>query len=143
MKDRHCKYCQQAFQPDPYHPQQRVCSQPACQSQRRSNYHRQKIASDPVYQQVCLDSPRKWRKKHPDYWRRYRQDHPEQVEQNRRQQRLRDQKHLVRKLANNSLAGDLKHCAVRAWLLGTAAGDLANNNFASPNLLILQSVATL
>jgi hypothetical protein len=59
MKDRRCRYCQQAFQPDPYHPQQQVCSQPACQSQRRSDYHRQKIASDPVYQQVCLESPRK------------------------------------------------------------------------------------
>jgi hypothetical protein len=68
MRDHRCPYCQQVFQPDPYHPQQRVCSQPTCQSQRRSDYHRQKIASDPVYQQVCLESPRKWRKAHPDYF---------------------------------------------------------------------------
>lgn len=104
MKDRRCRYCQQAFQADPYHPQQRVCSRPACQSQRRSDYHRQKIASDPVYQQVCLESPRKWRKTHPDYWKKYRQDHPRQVERNRRQQRLRDQKRQLVNLANNTLA---------------------------------------
>ncbi len=104
MKDHRCPYCQQVFQPDPYHPQQRVCSQPTCQSQRRSDYHRQKIASDPVYQQVCLESPRKWREAHPDYWKRYRQDHPQQMEQNRRQQRLRDQKRRLANLANNNLA---------------------------------------
>jgi hypothetical protein len=44
-----------------------------------------------VYQQVCLESPRKWRRANPDYWRKYRQDHPERVERNRRQQRVRDQ----------------------------------------------------
>src|SRR6516225_6959797 len=61
MKDRRCPYCQQVFWPDPYHPQQLVCSQANCQRQRRRDYHRQKIASDPVYHQVCVESPRKWR----------------------------------------------------------------------------------
>jgi hypothetical protein len=104
MKDRRCRYCQQVFQPDSYHPQQRVCIKPACQSQRRRDYHRQKIASDPVYQQICLESPRKWRETHPDYWKKYRQDHPQQVERNRRQQRLRDEKRRLANLANNNLA---------------------------------------
>lgn len=104
MKDHRCPYCQQVFQPASYHPQQRVCRQPACQRQRRSDYHRQKIASDPVYQQVCLDSPRKWRRANPDYWRKYRQDHPQQVERNRWQQRVRDRKRRLVNLANNNLA---------------------------------------
>lgn len=104
MKGRRCRYCRQVFQPAPYHPQQRVCGSPACQSQRRRDYHRQKIASDPVYRQVCLESPRKWRRANPDYWKRYRRDHPEQVERNRRQQRLRDQKRRLENLANNNLA---------------------------------------
>ncbi len=97
MNDRRCRYCRQAFQPNRYHPQQQVCTHPVCQRQRRSDYHRQKIVSDPVYQQVCLESPQKWRRTHPAYWTKYRQDHPEQVERNRRKQRLRDQK---RRLAN-------------------------------------------
>ena len=104
MEDRRCQYCRQVFKPAPYHPQQQVCSHPACQRQRLRDYHRQKIASDPVYQQVCLESPRKWRKANPDYWKKYRQKHPEQVERNRRQQRLRDKKRRLVNLANNNLA---------------------------------------
>jgi hypothetical protein len=104
MNTRRCRYCRQAFEPNRYHPRQQICTRPACQSQRRSDYHRQKIASDPVYQQICLESPRKWREEHPQYWKKYRQDHPEQVEQNRRQQRLRDQKRRRANLANNTLA---------------------------------------
>ena len=104
MRDRRCFYCQQVFWPDPYRPQQLVCSQANCQRQRRRYYHRQKIASDPVYQQVCVESPRKWREAHGDYWKKYRQDHPEQVERNRRKQRLRDEKRRLANLANNNLA---------------------------------------
>lgn len=104
MKDRRCRYCRQAFQPNRYHPQQQVCNQPACQGQRRSDYHREKIAFDPVYQQVCLESPRKWRQRHPNYWKKYRRDHPAQVERNRRQQCLRDRKRRFVNLANNTLA---------------------------------------
>ena len=104
MNDRRCRYCQKTFRPAPYHPRQLVCSEPGCQRQRRNDYHRQKIASDPVYQQVCLESPRKWRRANPDYWKKYRQDHPQQVERNRRQQRLRDLKRWLVNLANNNLA---------------------------------------
>ena len=104
MNDRRCPYCQKTFRPAPYHPRQLVCSEPGCQRQRRNDYHRQKIASDPVYQQVCLESPRKWRRSNPDYWKKYRSDHPEQVERNRRQQRLRDLKRRLANLANNNLA---------------------------------------
>jgi hypothetical protein len=47
---------------------------------------------------------RKWRRANPDYWKKYRQDHPQQVERNRRQQRLRDLKRRLANLANNNLA---------------------------------------
>ena len=104
MKDRRCRCGGQAFQPNRYHPPQQVCNRPACQSQRRSDYHRPKVASDPVYRQVCLESPRKWREAHPDDWKKYRQDHPRQVARNRWQQRSRDQKRRLANLANNTLA---------------------------------------
>ena len=63
-----------------------------------------RFASDPVYQQVCLESPRKWRERHSDYWKKYRQANPEQVERNRGKQRLRDEKRRLANLANNNLA---------------------------------------
>lgn len=139
MSLRRCRYCQQAFQPAPYHPQQQVCSQPACQRQRRREYHRQKIASDPVYRQVCLESPRKWRQEHPGYWKQYRQTHPQQVERNRRRQWRRDQQRRLVNLANNNLAFDLKHSVAEVWLMGQPARNLANNNLAPCQVLIFHS----
>ena len=104
MSDRRCPYCQQVFQSARYHSQQLVCSQPPCQRQRRRDYQRQKIASDPVYRQVTLDSSQKWRRAHPGYWKQYRQYHPEQAERNRQRQQRRDQKRRLVNLANNNLA---------------------------------------
>ena len=139
MNERRCPYCQQVFQPVPYHPQQRICSRPACQRQRQRDYHRQKIASDPVYRQVCRDSPRKWRQAHPGYWKQYRQTHFQQVERNRQQQWRRDQKRRLANLANNNLAFDLKHSAAEVWLLGPTARRLANNNLAPCQVLIFHA----
>jgi hypothetical protein len=104
MKELRCRYCQEVFQASIYRPQQTVCGQAPCQRQRQRDYHRRKIASDPLYRQVCLESPRKWRQAHPSYWKQYRQDHPEQVERNRQQQRWRDQKRQQANLANNNMA---------------------------------------
>ena len=58
MCDRLCRYCQQLFQLSCYHPHQLVCSRPASQGQRRRDYHRGKIATDPEYAQVVRDSHR-------------------------------------------------------------------------------------
>jgi hypothetical protein len=141
LPHRCCRYCQQSFQPSLYRPQQSVCSQPDCQRQRRSDYHRRKLQSDPLYRQVVSDSRRKWREAHPDYSRHYRQQHPAAAEQNRWQQRRRDQKRRIQKLAKNNLALDLKHSAAEVWLLGSAVKDLAKNNLASCQLFIFQPLA--
>lgn len=141
MSDRRCPYCQQVFQPVRYHPQQVVCSQSPCQRQRRHDYQRQKITSDPVYRQVSRDSSQKWRAAHPGYWKQYRQHHPEQVERNRQRQQRRDQKRRLVNLANNNLAVDLKHSAAEVWLLGPTAKHLANNILATCQVLIFQSPA--
>jgi hypothetical protein len=140
MSDHRCRYCRQLFQPSCYHPQQLVCSQPDCQRQRRRDYHRLKITSDPVYRQVCRDSPRKWRGQHPGYWKQYRQSHPECVERNRQQQRRRDQKRRLVNLANNNLVLDVKRSAAGVWLVGPEAGILANNNLAQSQILIFQAI---
>ena len=129
MKGRRCLYCRQAFQPNRYHPQQKVCNQPACQSQRRSDYHRQKIDSDPIYQQTCLQSPRKWREAHPDYWRKYRREHPGLVERNRRQQHLRDEKRRLANLANNTLAS----CQVPCFQSGKQTQNLGSSRSVPPD----------
>jgi hypothetical protein len=138
MVQRRCRYCEQNFHPSKYQPTQLVCSQPDCQRRRRADYHRQKIAADPEYRQVCRDSPQKWRFRNPDYWRRYREKHPEAVERNREQQRLRDRKRRLGDLANNNSAFDLKRSAAEIWLLGSGLQSLANNNSAPAQVWILE-----
>jgi hypothetical protein len=138
MGIRQCRYCERSFQPSKFQPRQSVCGDAACQRRRRADYHRQKIAADPEYRQVCLDSPQKWRSRNPDYWRQYRKQHPQAVERNRQQQHVRDQKQRLRDLANNNSAFDLKHSAAEIWLLGAGLQNLANNNSAPAQVWILQ-----
>ena len=140
MVERRCRYCERIFQPSKYRPAQTVCSEPECQRRRRADYHRQKMAADPVYRQVCRDSPQKWRSRNPDYWRQYREQHPAAVERNRRRQHVRDQKRRLRDLANNNSVFDLKHSAAGVWLLGSGLQDLANNNVARAQVWVLEAL---
>jgi hypothetical protein len=128
MTARRWRYCDRVFQPSKYHPGQLVCSDPDCQRRRRGDYHRRKIAADPEYRQVCLDSSQKWRAGNAGYWRQYREQHPAAVERNRQRQRVRDRKQQLRDLANNYSALDLKHSAAEVWLLGAGLESLASNN---------------
>ncbi len=140
MVERRCRYCERSFQPSKYQPAQSVCSDPDCQRRRRTAYHRQKITADPEYRQVCRDSPQKWRSRNPDYWPRYRKQHPAAVERNRQQQHVRDQKRHLRDLANNNSAFDLKHSAAEVWLLGAGLENLANNNAARAQVFVLEAL---
>lgn len=141
MPGRPCRYCLKIFEPSKYQPSQSVCGDAECQRRRRNDYHRQKIANDPEYRQVCSDSPRKWRAQNSGYWRQYREKNPDSVEQNRQQQRQRDQKRRLRRLANNNSVIDLKRSAAEIWLLGVGVEHLANNNSAPRQVLVLEAVA--
>src|SRR5580765_5989434 len=140
MVERRCRYCERIFQPSKYQLGQSVCSERECQRRRRADYHRQKIAADPEYRLVCRDSPQKWRSRNPDYWRRYREEHPEAVERNRQRQHVRDQKRRLRDLANNNSAFDLKRSAAEVWVLGCGLQNLANNNSVPAQVWILEAL---
>jgi len=139
-KSRRCPYCQYSFLPTVYRPQQVVCSQAECQRRRRSDYHRQKLRTDPEYRQVARDSQRKWRQAHPDYLRQYLAQHPEAIARNRQQQQGRDQKRRIRLLEKNNLALDLKRSAAEVWLVSPRGQNLEKNNLASTQVLIFQRV---
>jgi hypothetical protein len=138
MDQRHCCFCQRLFAPSRFHPEQTFCSAEPCQQQRRSQNRKRQLATDAEYRQVCRDSSRKWRTRNPGYWKDYRANKPESVERNRALQQGRDLRRRVAHLANNNLALDLKSSAADVWLLGSLAGDLANNNLASAQVIILQ-----
>jgi hypothetical protein len=140
MSERRCRYCQKSFQPAKYQPGQVVCSESNCQRRRRGDYHRQKFASDPEYREVCRDSARKWRAGHPDYWKQHREKNPDIVARNREQQKIRDQKRRLCRLANNNSALDLKRSAAEVWLLGSGLQHLANNNSVPAQVWILEAL---
>jgi hypothetical protein len=102
MIQRRCRFSGHSFLPSKYQPGRLVCGSPDCQRRRRVACHRQKIAADPEYRQACDDSSQKWRSRHPDYWRRYCEQHPDAVERNRQKQQARDQRRRLRDLANNN-----------------------------------------
>jgi len=141
MRERCCRYCQKSFQPSKFQPLQTVCGEAVCQRRRRTDYHRQKIAADPEYRNVCRDSRRKWRSRNPEYWRRYRNEHPDAVARNRERQKFRDHREHLRNLANNTSAQDLKHSAAAVWLVGSGAERLANNNSAPAQVWVIEALA--
>jgi hypothetical protein len=140
MLQRTCRFCQSSFSPSRFHPEQTVCANADCRRQRHREYHRRKVAADPVYHQVCNDSSKKWRADHPSYWKQYRQAHPDKADRNRALQQARDQKRRVRDLANNHLALDLKACTAAVWLIGPSASHLANNTLAAAQVFIVEGL---
>jgi hypothetical protein len=50
------------------------------------------LRQDPDYRANQQASQRRWRERHPDYWRHYRQSHPEYTAHNREQQRIRNRR---------------------------------------------------
>jgi hypothetical protein len=140
LPSRRCRYCQQIFQPSNYCPRQSVCSKPECQQRRKTEYHRQKVQTDPVYAEVVRDSQKKWREAHPEYSKQYRQTHPDTTERNRQQQQRRDQQGRIQNLAKNNLALDLKRLVSEVWLVGPTVKDLAKNNLASAKVFIYEPV---
>lgn len=138
MDLRYCRFCHRRFEPSLFHPEQTTCSDKQCQQRRRDQNRKQKLAQDVEYRQVCRDSARKWRANNAGYWQRYRTAKPESIDRNRAQQQQRDLRRRLANLANNNSALDLKSSVAGVWLLGPAAEDLANNNLASAQVVILQ-----
>lgn len=139
---RRCPYCRQLFVPSAFCSRQKVCSQPACQSHRRSDYRRQKLQQDPEYRQVCRESWQKWSARHPDYRRQYRQTHSASVERNRQAQRKRDRLRRLRLLGHSKpVAVDLVPCCQQVWLVGPELSHLDQNTLALSEVFIFQKAA--
>jgi hypothetical protein len=92
MANKLCVACGKPFQPRPQVPQQCFCSDPACQRERRRNWQRTKLRSDPDYQDNQMRAQQAWNQRNPDYWREYRKSHAAYVERNRELQQERNAK---------------------------------------------------
>lgn len=135
-----CLYCRKPFDPSPFHPKQGVCLSHACQQHRRRDYHRNKIAADAEYRQVCADSREKWRENNPGYQKHYRSQHEEYCKQNRKKQQERNRKRQLSLIVKNNLAIDVKQLPAKVWMTGPGLDEIVKNNLAISQVLILQMV---
>ena len=85
-----CVHCGCDFKPDPRVKNQRYCSAKECQRARKRAWQQEKLRSDPDYKANQRDCQREWHKRHPDYYRQYRERHPKNCERNRLMQRCRN-----------------------------------------------------
>jgi hypothetical protein len=66
-----------------------VCGK-KCRRLRRRNWQRDKLLLDPDYRANQAAAQKQWLQDHPDYWREYRERHPEYAQRNKAQQRQRN-----------------------------------------------------
>jgi len=99
MERKPCAACRRLFRPRPQNSGQRYCSDSDCQLARRRQWQKSKRQSDPDYLENQAKAQRSWTKRNPDYWRQYRQAHPEYENQNRKQQTERNARRQARKIA--------------------------------------------
>jgi hypothetical protein len=90
METKHCAACGQVFQPSSHSPRQAYCSAPACQRARKRRWQKEKLQSDPDYVENQVRAQQAWSSSHADYWRNYRTEHPDYVDQNREKQHGRN-----------------------------------------------------
>ena len=71
---------------------QQYCGAAKCQRARKAAWQREKMHNDAKYRAKQIEYLKQWRKHRPldQYQKQYRQRHPDYVEQNRQQQRLRN-----------------------------------------------------
>jgi len=92
MQSMRCAACGLPFRPRPQVRQQKHCSSPACQRERRRRWQAARLRSDSDYRANQRAAQKAWSQRHPEYWRTYRQAHPEYTERNRTEQRGRDRR---------------------------------------------------
>lgn len=89
MQTKYCEACGQQFQPRSQTPHQTYCSNRDCQRVRRVKWQRDKRNTDLDYAENQARAQQAWSKRNVDYWKKYRAEHPDYVEQNRQMQRVR------------------------------------------------------
>jgi len=92
MGKKRCAACDALFTTRQNVLDQRYCSKPECQRERRRRWQRQKLKQDPDYRANQAAAQKRWRERNPEYWRNYRQAHPEYTTHNREKQRQRNRR---------------------------------------------------
>jgi len=96
---KRCIACGEDFRPHPQVPLQTYCSAPECQRERRRRSQKKKRREDPDYRENDSRYNKDRAVLNPDYWKRYRENHPDYADRNRQMQQNRNQKQRDAKIA--------------------------------------------
>ncbi len=129
--------CRRLFSPNPRIKNQRYCDKQQCQRVRRRRWQRQKVKDDPQYRKDQKESQQCWIEQNQDYWRRYRNQHPECVIRNRFLQKERDQKRRSKNLAKMDSLKPNSYVKAGSYYLIPGTADLANMDALSLKYLLI------
>ncbi len=73
MTKLRCVHCGAPFIPAPQVPNQAYCSKANCQKERRRQWHKSKLQSDPDYKINQSLAQKAWAGRNPGYWKVHRQ----------------------------------------------------------------------
>jgi len=99
---RRCEFCHKWF--TPYHGtyrQQKCCPNAECRKKRKVRTKRTWWLNNPGYNRDRLQKIRVWAKEYPDYWQKYRQEHPDYVKKDNKR------RHTSHKKGKNAAKQDL------------------------------------
>lgn len=77
MTKLRCAHCGIRFTPAPQVPNQAYCSKPVCQKERRRQWQKSKLQSDPDYRDNQSRAQKAWTDRNPEYWRNHRLNRPD------------------------------------------------------------------
>jgi len=130
MEMRLCVCCGEGFQPRPQIPDQTHCSAHACQRARREAWRRAKRQNDADYRANQASAQERWAGVNPDYWRNYRDTHPEYTERNRVASRRRSAERRFAKSDASNAASPVPPGSYRA---PAAAPEFAKSDPSNPD----------
>lgn len=132
-----CAHCKGLFRPDPRVKNQRYCGRSVCQRARKALWQRQKMKTDPDYQDNQRRCRKQWSEAHRQYWREYRRTHGQYVVRNRMLQKGRDRVRHLRRLAKMDASTQVSFVKPGGYYLVPEGRDLAKMDALKQKILLI------
>lgn len=137
----HCAYCRRKYVKNPRVKHQSYCGEDDCQRARKRRWQRQKMATDPDYRLNQKDCALRWRQRHLEYWRDYRDTHPAYTTQNRTLQKLRNLNRPAGKIAKMDTSPAKKTLFPGVYYIIKKCSQIANMDAFFQKILILPELS--
>lgn len=132
-----CAHCRRLFRPNPRVKNQRYCGHFSCQRARKALWQREKMKTDPDYQDNQRRCRKQWAEAHRQYWREYRRTHGQYVLRNRVLQKGRDRVRHLRRLAKMDASTPVSLVKPGSYYLVPQGGDLAKMDALKQKILLI------